>query len=218
MEWTFKSLSKFKVNKMYKLFFKRCSDLFITIIGLIIILPVFIIVYASLLFANNGKPFFFQERPGKNGKIFKIYKFKTMNDKTDEKGKLLDASLRLTKTGIFLRKYSLDEIPQLINVMKGEMSIIGPRPLLTSYLPLYNAYQMKRHNIKPGITGWAQVNGRNTINWEQKFDLDVHYVNNITFMFDIKIFILTILKVFKKEGVYTNEDSIMPEFKGSKKE
>jgi lipopolysaccharide/colanic/teichoic acid biosynthesis glycosyltransferase len=202
---------------MYKLFFKRFLDLLISIIGLLVIFPVFIIVYIMLLFANNGKAFFLQNRPGKNGKIFKIYKFKTMNDKTDEEGKLLDASLRLTKTGIFLRKYSLDEIPQLINVMKGEMSIIGPRPLLTSYLPLYNAHQMKRHNIKPGITGWAQVNGRNTINWEQKFDLDIHYVNNITFMFDIKIFILTILKVFKKEGVYTNDDSIMPEFKGSKK-
>jgi len=203
--------------KLYKHFFKRFFDLIISAISLIIILPLFILLTILLLFANNGKAFFVQERPGKNAKIFKILKFKTMNDKTDKNGILLEASKRITKTGAFLRKYSLDEIPQLINVLKGEMSIIGPRPLLVNYLPLYNEYQKQRHNVRPGVTGWAQVNGRNALSWDEKFKLDIFYVNNMSFIFDIKIFALTIFKVFKKEDVYAANNSIMPKFEGSKK-
>lgn len=186
---------------MYRKFIKRIFDFSIALIGLICLSPVFIIVTIGLYFANEGKPFFFQERPGLRDKIFNIIKFKTMNDKKDSEGKLLPDAERLTPIGSFVRKTSLDEIPQLINVLKGDMSVIGPRPLRTYYLPLYNEEQKRRHEVRPGITGWAQVNGRNAISWTKKFELDVYYVNNISFALDLKIFFLTIKKVFKREGI-----------------
>ena len=186
---------------MYKNFFKRIIDFLAAFFGLLLLSPIFIVVMIGLFIANNGKPFFFQERPGKDERIFKIIKFKTMNDKKDINGKLLPDAERLTKIGSFVRKTSLDEIPQLINVLKGDMSLIGPRPLRTYYLPLYNEEQKNRHNVRPGITGWAQVNGRNAISWTKKFELDVYYVNNICFLLDIKIFFLTIKKVFIREGI-----------------
>lgn len=186
---------------MYRKFIKRIFDFSIALIGLICLSPVFIIVTIGLYFANQGKPFFFQERPGLNDKIFYIIKFKTMNDKKDADGKLLPDADRLTPIGSFVRKTSLDEIPQLINVLKGDMAIIGPRPLRTYYLPLYSEVQKTRHHVRPGITGWAQVNGRNAISWTKKFELDVYYVNNISFALDFKIFFMTIKKVFIREGI-----------------
>ena len=178
-------------------------------------LPVIFGVTVFLFVANQGKPFFFQLRPGKNERIFKIIKFKTMNDKKDVDGNLLPDAQRLTKIGEFVRKTSLDELPQLFNVLKGDMSIIGPRPLLPEYLPLYNETQRKRHEVRPGITGWAQVNGRNAISWQQKFDYDVWYVDHFTFLLDLKIVYLTIKKVFKREGI-TAENSVSAEaFKGN---
>ncbi|MEY8848955.1 sugar transferase [Psychroserpens sp. XS_ASV72] len=201
--------------KLYKNVIKRLIDVIAASIGFLLASPIFISVWLALLFKNNGKAFFFQERPGKNGRIFKIIKFKTMNDKTDANGKLLPASERLTKAGIFVRKHSLDEIPQLLNVIKGDMSLIGPRPLLVKYLPRYNNFQKQRHNIRPGITGWAQVNGRNAISWEQKFEYDVWYVNNVSFLLDLKILFLTVIKVFKKDGIYSVENDIVPDFLGT---
>src|SRR5690554_1518059 len=186
---------------MYKSYFKRLFDFLLAFFGLLLLSPIFILVTIALYFANQGKPFFFQERPGLNEKIFKIIKFKSMNDKKDADGNLLPDAERLTKVGSFVRRTSLDEIPQLINVLKGDMSLIGPRPLRTYYLPLYNEEQKRRHDVRPGITGWAQVNGRNAISWTKKFELDVYYVNNISFLLDIKIFFLTIKKVFKREGI-----------------
>ena len=186
---------------MYKNFVKPIGDVFISLIGLILTLP-FSIIFTILLFiTNDGKPFFFQLRPGKNGKIFKIVKFKTMNDKKDAQGNLLPDSFRLTGVGKFVRKTSFDEIPQLINVVKGDMSLIGPRPLLTRYLHLYDEFQNRRHEIKPGITGWAQVNGRNAISWDEKFKLDVWYVDNMSLMIDLKILFKTALKVFISDGI-----------------
>jgi hypothetical protein len=200
---------------MYKKIIKRFLDFIIALIGLILILPLFVLVIVGLFFANHGKPFFFQLRPGKNGQLFKIIKFKTMNDKKDENGNLLSDEYRLTKIGAFVRKTSLDEIPQLLNVLKGDMSLIGPRPLLPEYLPLYNESQRRRHEVKPGITGWAQVNGRNAISWEQKFEYDVWYVENVSFLLDLKILYQTIKKVFKREGI-TAENSVSAEaFKGN---
>jgi len=186
---------------MYKFFFKRFLDFIISFLALVLLSPIFIIVLVLLLIYNNGKPFFFQKRPGKDEVIFSIIKFKTMNDKKDEKGILLPDAVRLTKVGAFVRKTSLDEIPQLINVLKGDMSLIGPRPLLPQYLELYNKEQKKRHNVKPGITGWAQINGRNDVSWKKKFELDVWYVNNISFFLDLNIFFETFIKVFKSEGI-----------------
>lgn len=186
---------------MYSNFFKRLFDFIIAFVALIILSPLFIAVMIGLYFANGGKPFFFQSRPGLNEKIFKIIKFKTMNDKKDINGNLLSDEERLTPVGAFVRKTSLDEIPQLINVLKGDMAIIGPRPLLPQYLPLYNETQKRRHNVRPGITGWAQVNGRNAISWKKKFELDVYYVDNFSFGIDSKIFFLTIKKVLVREGI-----------------
>jgi undecaprenyl phosphate N,N'-diacetylbacillosamine 1-phosphate transferase len=200
---------------MYKTYIKRFLDFIIALIGLVLIFPLFILVIIGLFFANQGKPFFLQLRPGKNERIFKIIKFKTMNDKKDSEGNLLSDAERLTKIGAFVRKTSLDELPQLINVLKGDMSLIGPRPLLPEYLPLYNVSQKRRHEVKPGITGWAQVNGRNAIRWSQKFEYDVWYVNNVSFLLDCKIVYLTINKVFKREGI-TSENSVSAEaFKGN---
>ena len=199
---------------MYRYFFKRVLDCFTTCLGFLILSPILIIVAIGLYFANNGKPFFFQDRPGKNGKIFKIIKFKTMNDKKDQNGNLLSDDLRLTKIGAFVRKTSLDELPQLINVLKGEMSLIGPRPLLTQYIHLYNDFENRRHEVKPGITGWAQVNGRNAISWDKKFELDVWYVNNCSFTVDMKILIKTVLKVVKKEGINAANVATIEPFNG----
>lgn len=202
---------------MYKKYLKRCVDFSVALIGLTCLLPIFIVVSIGLFFANQGKPFFFQARPGKDEKIFKIIKFKTMNDKKDMLGNLLSDAERLTSIGSFVRKSSLDEIPQLINVLKGDMSLIGPRPLLVEYLPLYNTKQARRHEVRPGITGWAQVNGRNAISWEQKFDLDVWYVENISVSLDLKILYLTVIKVIKREGISADGQVTTEAFKGENK-
>jgi undecaprenyl phosphate N,N'-diacetylbacillosamine 1-phosphate transferase len=199
---------------MYKNFIKRSIDFIFSFLGLLILSPVFIIVTIGLYFANQGKPFFFQARPGLNGKIFKIIKFKTMNDRRNSKGELLPDEERLTSIGAFVRKTSLDELPQLLNVLKGDMSLIGPRPLLPQYLPLYNEKQKRRHNVRPGITGWAQVNGRNTISWTKKFELDVWYVDNISLILDIKIYFLTIKKVVIREGISQEGQVTMEGFNG----
>ncbi len=200
---------------MYKNFFKRIIDFSASLIGMILLSPIFLFVMIGLFFANQGKPFFFQSRPGKNERIFKIVKFKTMNDKKDKNGNLLSDAERLTKIGGLVRKTSLDEIPQLINVLKGDMSLIGPRPLLIQYLPLYNEVQKRRHEVRPGITGWAQVNGRNAISWQQKFEYDVWYVDHISLWLDIKILFLTIKKVFVREGISQDGQVTMEVFKGN---
>jgi lipopolysaccharide/colanic/teichoic acid biosynthesis glycosyltransferase len=200
---------------MYEFFLKRIIDFSCAVIGLLLLSPLFVIVTIGLYFANQGKPFFFQSRPGKNGKIFKIIKFKTMNDKKDIVGNLLSDGQRLTKIGKFVRKTSLDEIPQLLNVVKGDMSLIGPRPLLPEYLPLYDDIQKRRHEVKPGITGWAQINGRNTISWQRKFEYDVWYVENLNFLLDIKILFLTVKKVFKSEGINAKGSVTTEAFKGN---
>lgn len=200
---------------MYQSYIKRTIDFLAAFFGLLLLSPVFIIVMIGLFFANQRKPFFFQLRPGKDERIFKIIKFKTMNDKKDANGDLLPDAERLTKIGSFVRKTSLDEIPQLINILIGDMSLIGPRPLLPQYLSLYNETQKRRHNIRPGITGWAQVNGRNAISWKQKFDYDVWYVGNISFLLDIKIVFLTIKKVFVREGISQDGQATMEAFNGN---
>ena len=200
---------------MYKNFFKRLFDFIIAFFGLIILSPIFISVMIGLYFTNQGKPFFFQARPGKDEKIFKIIKFKTMNDKKDSNGNLLPDAYRLTPIGAFVRKTSLDEIPQLINMLIGDMSLIGPRPLLPQYLPLYNEQQKRRHLVRPGITGWAQVNGRNAISWTKKFELDVEYVDNLSFMMDVKVFFTTNKKVFKSEGISADGHVTIEPFNGN---
>lgn len=199
---------------MYSLIIKRFFDFLVAFLGLCISIPILFVVILLLLISNKGKPFFFQRRPGKNEKIFKIIKFKTMNDKTDKNGNLLSDAERLTSIGKFVRKTSLDEIPQLINVLKGNMSLIGPRPLLPEYLPLYNDEQKKRHLVKPGITGWAQVNGRNAITWNKKIALDVYYVENLSFLLDIKILFKTVLTVLKSEGISADNHATIEKFNG----
>ncbi|SJN48223.1 Lipid carrier : UDP-N-acetylgalactosaminyltransferase [Sphingobacterium faecium PCAi_F2.5] len=201
---------------MYKGFFKHFFDFCIALIGLILLSPVFLLLTIGLFIVNKGKPFFFQARPGFKGKIFKIVKFKTMTDKKDKNGDLLPDADRLTSIGAFVRKTSLDEIPQLINVLKGDMSLIGPRPLLPQYLTLYSSFQARRHEVKPGITGWAQVNGRNAISWKQKFDFDVWYVDNLSVITDIKILYLTVLKVLKRDGISAKGEVTVGAFKGNK--
>ena len=201
---------------MYKKYFKRILDFFLSTIGFIAISPLFLLVTILLIISNKGKPFFFQARPGKNERIFKIIKFKTMTDEKGSNGELLPDSKRLTKIGLFVRKTSLDEIPQLLNVIKGDMSLIGPRPLLIQYLPLYSKKQKRRHDIRPGITGWAQVNGRNTVDWQTKFEYDVWYVDHLTIWLDIKILFMTILKVFKSEGISADGQATMEAFEGNK--
>ena len=198
---------------MYKSIIKPFFDFSAAFLGFVILSPVFLVVTFLLLIANNGKPFFFQLRPGKNGKIFKIVKFKTMNDKKDKEGNLLSDAERLTRVGSFVRKTSLDEIPQLLNVIKGDMSLIGPRPLLPSYLEIYSDFENRRHEVKPGITGWAQVNGRNTISWDEKFEYDVWYVDHFSILLDFKILFMTIKKVLIREGISNNEGHVsMPAF------
>ncbi len=200
---------------IYQLFFKRAIDFFASLLGLIIAFPALVILAFLLTLSNHWTPFFIQPRPGKNNRIFKLVKFKTMNDKRDATGKLLPDRERLTRVGKFIRSTSMDELPQLINVLKGDMSLIGPRPLLVCYLPLYSKEQARRHEVRPGITGWAQVNGRNSLTWEEKFKLDVWYVDNISFTLDIKILWLTVVKVFKREGIIKPGQATMDSFKGN---
>jgi len=190
-------------------------DYILAFFALIVMAPFFVIIYLLLYFNNQGNPFFFQLRPGKNEKLFSIIKFKTMNDKKDSNGNLLSDSERLTKVGNFIRKTSLDEFPQLINVLKGEMSLIGPRPLLPEYLPLYNEFQKRRHEVKPGLTGWGQVNGRNGISWQKKFKLDIWYIDNISLVLDVKILILTIKKVLISDGISQKNQATVEPFKGN---
>ena len=199
---------------MYTKVVKPIADFFAALLGLILLSPLFILITILLFIANNGKPFFFQLRPGKNGVIFKIVKFRTMNDKKDAKGQLLPDGQRLTAVGGFVRKTSLDEIPQLINVLKGDMSLVGPRPLLTNYLHLYTDFQNRRHKVKPGITGWAQVNGRNAISWDKKFEYDVWYVEHISFILDLKILFTTMLKVLKRDGINAANSATIEPFNG----
>jgi len=186
---------------MYVRLFKPAIDFVVALAILIVTLPVFIVITVLLSFLNDGNPFFKQDRPGKKGKIFRIIKFRTMNGKRDEKGELLPDLERLTKIGLFVRKSSLDELPQLINVLSGDMSLVGPRPLLVEYLQRYSSFQIRRHEVKPGITGWAQVNGRNSISWNDKFELDVWYVDHLSFKLDLKILFLTLVKVIKRDGI-----------------
>jgi len=200
---------------MYSVYFKRLFDLILSFVGLLILSPIIIFFSIVLFFVNKGKPYFFQARPGKNGNSFKIIKFKTMLDINSKEDEDLHSLSRVTKVGAFIRKYSIDEIMQLFNVFKGDMSIVGPRPLLEEYLPLYNGIQKKRHNVRPGITGWAQIKGRNTIAWNQKFEYDVWYVENLSFMLDIKIIFLTAKKVFIREGVNADEVLTMEVWKGN---
>ena len=196
-------------------FIKRTFDLISSILGLIILSPIFLIVYLIVRF-NLGSPVFFtQERVGKDNKIFKMIKFRTMLDARDKNGELLSDEQRLTKTGKILRSLSLDELPELINIIKGDMSLVGPRPLLTRYLPLYSEEQLRRHNVMPGLTGWAQINGRNSISWKEKFKLDIWYVDNWSLLLDIKILFLTVYKVVKRDGINQDENVTMEYFNGS---
>lgn len=201
---------------MYRIFVKRIIDFVLSLIILIFISPILLILTIWLHFANKGAgAFFFQERPGKNGKIFKVIKFKTMTDERDVEGNLLPDEIRLTKVGKFVRSTSLDELPQLINVMKGDMSLIGPRPLLPEYLPLYSKEQARRHDVRPGISGWAQCHGRNSISWTEKFELDVWYVDHLSFMTDLKVVWLTIVSVVKREGISEEGMATVEDFNGN---
>ena len=201
---------------MYKHYFKRFFDFGVALVALICMSPILIVVTIWLHFANKGAgAFFFQKRPGKDGKIFKVIKFKTMTDERDADGNLLPDADRLTNVGRFVRSTSIDELPQLINVLKGDMALIGPRPLLVQYLPLYNKEQARRHDVRPGITGWAQVNGRNAISWTKKFELDVWYVDHCSFWLDVKIIFLTIKKVFVREGISQEGQATMEFFTGN---
>jgi lipopolysaccharide/colanic/teichoic acid biosynthesis glycosyltransferase len=201
---------------MYKIYIKRMLDFFIVFCALLLIWPVLLVITIWLYFANKGAGVFFtQERPGKNGKIFKVIKFKTMTDERDTDGKLLPDEQRLTKVGRFVRSTSIDELPQLINVLKGDMALIGPRPLLVQYLPLYNKEQARRHEVRPGITGWAQCHGRNAISWTKKFELDVWYVDHCSFLLDLKIILLTIKKVLVREGISSETSATMEPFTGN---
>lgn len=200
---------------IYRIHIKRIIDVIVSVPVLITLSPLFLIIFMLLLFQNKGKIFFIHTRPGKDEKPFNLIKFKTMNDKKDSQGNLLPDSERLTTVGKFLRKYSLDELPQLFNILKGDMSLVGPRPLLFKYIPLYNAEQRRRHEVRPGLTGWAQVNGRNSISWQEKFKYDIYYVDNISFILDIKILFMTIMKVIKSEGINQSAERPMQPFNGN---
>lgn len=201
---------------MYKHFFKRLIDFIIVLCVLLAIWPILLVITVWLHFANKGAgAFFLQERPGKDGRIFKVIKFKTMTDERDAEGNLLPDEQRLTKVGKFVRSTSIDELPQLVNVLKGDMALIGPRPLLPQYLPLYNKVQARRHEVRPGITGWAQCHGRNAISWTKKFELDVWYVDHCSFLLDLKIIFLTIKKVLVREGISSETSATMEAFTGN---
>lgn len=201
---------------MYKHFFKRFIDFWIALIALICISPILIVVTIWLHFANKGAgAFFFQARPGKDGNIFKVIKFKTMTDERDASGNLLPDTDRLTRVGTFVRSTSIDELPQLINVLKGDMALIGPRPLLVQYLPLYSKEQMRRHDVRPGISGWAQCHGRNQISWTEKFKLDVWYVDHLSLLTDLKVIFITIKKVLFREDINSDNDATMEDFNGT---
>jgi lipopolysaccharide/colanic/teichoic acid biosynthesis glycosyltransferase len=200
---------------VYRYFFKRFIDFFAALMGLVVLSPLFAVITLLLFFANRGKPFFTQARPGKNSRIFRVIKFKTMNDKEDANGNLLPDNERMTTIGNLIRKTSLDEIPQLLNVLKGDMSLVGPRPLLVEYLPLYDKTQARRHDVRPGITGWAQVNGRNAISWSEKFRLDVWYVDHLSLATDIRILWKTGIKVFRSEGINAGATVTMERFTGN---
>lgn len=200
---------------IYRRFFKRPMDFLLALIAIVLLSPVMLII-AILVRIKLGKPILFkQERPGLNEEIFTIYKFRTMTDERDENGELLPDEMRLTKFGKFLRSTSLDELPEFLNILKGDMSIIGPRPLLVEYLSLYNEHQKRRHEVRPGLSGLAQVNGRNTLSWEEKFKIDIEYVDNISFIGDLKIIFLTVKKVFKREGINQEGEATIQAFKGS---
>lgn len=201
---------------LYRRFGKQLLDTLVALTAFLALLPVFLIVTLLLALANNGKPFFLQQRPGRHQRIFRIIKFKTMNDRKDAQGQLLPDADRLTVVGTFIRRTSLDEIPQLLNVIKGDMSLVGPRPLLVEYLDRYTEEQQKRHNVRPGITGWAQVNGRNAISWEEKFSFDVWYVQRVSLLLDLKILGMTLRKVVKSEGISSATSSTMEKFAGSR--
>lgn len=201
---------------MYKVYLKSIIDFLLSSFAIVVFFPIILILWIWLTFANKGAgALFFQKRPGKNAKIFKVVKFKTMTDEQDVNGNLLPDEQRLTKIGKFVRSTSLDELPQLWNVLKGDMSLIGPRPLLPQYLPLYSKEQARRHEVRPGITGWAQVNGRNAISWKKRFELDVWYVDNVSFLLDIKIIFLSIKKVFIREGINSATNATMEDFDGT---
>ena len=200
---------------MYRVLFKRIFDVLISLCGLLIFLPIFLLLLPVLWISNNGSLFFTQTRPGLNGQLFNILKLKTMNDKRDELGRLLPDKERLTKVGNIIRSLSLDELPQFYNVLIGDMSFVGPRPLLSKYLPLYNAHQMRRHEVRPGITGWSQVNGRNTLEWKERLEQDVWYVEHLSLLLDLKIIFLTIIKVIKREGINASDALTMKPFKGN---
>jgi undecaprenyl phosphate N,N'-diacetylbacillosamine 1-phosphate transferase len=200
---------------MYKFFLKRALDILVAVIGLIVASPILIVVFCILGFQNKGSIFFFQERPGFRQKAFRIIKLKTMTDAKDENGKLLPDNERITKAGKIIRRLSIDELPQLVNVLKGDMSLIGPRPLLFKYIPLYSEEQLRRHEVRPGITGWAQVNGRNSISWKQKFDFDIYYVDHVSLLLDIKILWRTAIKVIRTEGINQTLDRPMQPFNGN---
>ena len=194
---------------MYKNFIKRVIDFILVFVVLAVIWPIVLLITVWLHFANKGAgAFFFQERPGKDGKIFKVIKFKSMTDERDADGNLLPNELRITPIGAFIRKTSIDELPQLFNVLKGDMALIGPRPLLVDYLPLYSREQARRHDVRPGITGWAQVNGRNAISWTKKFELDVWYVDHLSFLLDVRTICMTIMKVLKRADINSSADKI----------
>ena len=202
---------------LYVKYMKPVFDFCVAFLLILISSPILLILIVVLSISNKGAPFFFQIRPGLHEKMFKVVKFKTMNDKKDRDGNLLPDAHRLTKIGKFVRKTSLDELPQLLNVLAGKMSLVGPRPLLVEYLPLYNINQKRRHLVKPGITGWAQINGRNAISWEQKFEYDTWYVDNASFLLDLKILLRTVFKVAKSEGISSDTSVTMEKFKGSSK-
>lgn len=199
---------------MYRSFFKRVFDFILSLTAIIILSPVLLLLTVIGAFLMGGNPFFTQERPGKDGKIFKLVKFKSMNNKRDERGELLPDEKRLTSYGQFIRNTSFDELPELINILKGDMAIVGPRPLLVRYLTRYNKTQARRHEVRPGLTGLAQVNGRNAISWEEKFRYDVEYVDNLSLMLDIKIILMTVLKVVKRDGISSENSATMEEFMG----
>ena len=199
---------------MYRSFFKRVFDFILSLTAIIILSPVLLLLTVIGAFLMGGNPFFTQERPGKDGKIFKLVKFKSMNNKRDERGELLPDEKRLTSYGQFIRNTSLDELPELINILKGDMAIVGPRPLLVRYLTRYSKTQARRHEVRPGLTGLAQVNGRNAISWEDKFRYDVEYVDNLCLILDIKIILMTVLKVVKRDGISSESSATMEEFMG----